>query len=207
MNGQLVKKFGPVLASQVLPIEAEHRDCPDILFPVILLLRLLLGDSLSVLYKTAWEVDDGNTHYTDIFLYDAGSEHCKSSFQRIASAHVDTAIDVAFEVTERPGVWGGSVSYQSSYGVIRWLNISTALGTTTVDAKDAVLTLLQLAASTSNDYELLVETVKDGVISLKLRSYKTEAPELIDIGLLHWSTVELRCNRFYENRGDCAFQL
>jgi len=46
MNDQLVKKFGPVLATQILPTEVEQRDCPDILFPVILLLRLLLGNSL-----------------------------------------------------------------------------------------------------------------------------------------------------------------
>lgn len=205
MSDQLVKEFGSLLSAQILPSEVERRDCPDTLFPVILLLRLLVGDHLSILYKTMWEADDGNTHYTDIFVYDAGSQYHKASYRKIASAHVDTAISVSWEA-EGKDVWG-EATYQSSYGVIRWLSIDTALGSTVADAKDAVLALLQLAASTCDKYDLLAEAGEEGVISLGLRSYKAEDSELINVGRLHWSTVQSRCNRFYENRGDCAFQL
>lgn len=205
MNSQLVKEFGPTLSTRVLPVEIERRDCPSALFPVILLLRMLLGDSVSVFYKTMWEADDGNTHYTDIFLYDAGSPYRKASFTKIATAHVDTAISVSWRTGETDP-WDGTDSYRDSYGVIRWLSIDSAFGATTVDAKDAVLTFLQLAASSSSDYELRTEAVEEGVVSLKLWP-TTEESEAYDIGLLHWSTTETRCSRFWENRGDCAFEL
>jgi hypothetical protein len=205
MNDQLVKEFGSVLAAQILPIEVEERDCPDILFPVILLLRLLLGDSRGVFYKTMWEVEDGNTHYTDIFIYDAGSEFRKASLKKFASAHVDTAISVSWENGRED--FRGEKLWDDSYGVIRWLSFSTALGSVNGDAQESVVTLLQMAAATNDEYELLVETVQEGVTSLKLRSYNLEAPKLIDLGFLHWSTTDSRCSRFYDNRGDCAFQL
>lgn len=205
MNSQLVKEFGPALSTRVLPVETERRDCPSVLFPVILLLRMLLGDSVGVFYKTVWETDDGDTHYTDIFIYDAGSTYYKGSLKKIATAYVDTAVSISWE-TGDDDLWDDADSYEYSYGVIRSLSIDSAFGMTAVDAKDAVLTLLQLAASVSNGFDLLTEDVEEGVTSLKLRPFAKDA-ELRDIGLLRWSTVGSRCNRWHQNHGDCAFEL
>lgn len=199
---QLVKTFGK-LARFALPNEVENRDCPDGVFSLILVLRMLLGDTVSGLfYKTNWEYEPatGNTS-TKLYVYDAGSKYHKGSLKEIAEVEFDYAVSIAWRTHEM-----SSFSYtDESCGTIRNASVESPLGGTRANPVSAITALLQLAASVG-DQELLIEQIEEGRVRLARRVFGEDQTVTKEtIGILGWYTSG--CSRFYGSFGDCAFEL
>lgn len=214
MNKKLVKKFGAMLAPHILPVEMKERHCPDIVFPIILMLRMLLGKTHSVYHNTT---DDGlYTVTTEILVSRHDATTGKTSLTKLATIEVDTPLSLTWE-EKRERVYCGedpTVTHQT-HGAINYVRIETALGMGSDNPRLAVLALLQLAATTSN-YELRVETVAEGVDHIKVDTYQVDESDAWDqgtwkeaglAGILLWMDVPTACSSLGDNRGNCAFQV
>lgn len=214
MSDYRKRMFGDVLSAQMLPSEMKEQHCPDMVFPLILMLRLLLGKSRQVFYKSV-ELD----HYTistEVFVYDAGSEHHPASFKLLATLFVDTPLSLFYQIDENGQLSDSEYAIQcSTFGAINNVRLESPLGLDAWNPRAGILALLQLAASTST-YELAIDSTP-GVDQLKLSAaeyldsskgwgWETTRKDLGVVATLHWADIPDRMNGQHENRGDCAFQ-
>ena len=114
----LTRMFGS-FTELLTEAERTHYDCPSEVFNLILMLRLLVGDAGTVMYKATWDygLNDADRNSVDIFLYRPNSV---PAFTKVAGIAHDSAESIPTDENFSDYSSGSyeAVSVESPFGYV-----------------------------------------------------------------------------------------